>query len=217
MKRATCGVVLGTLFLASCHTITEELPTQPTKTPTTPKSGVLTVAIPSIPVVAAPTPKPTATPTPPPAPAPPAPTPDATPTPPPNASGCGNPLPSEVARMNTKIHIRGANRWTLDTTPLVGPDKEYCRKIGFTDGRLFCAIRPEGASDRVACETYAVGTAKDTGRPGPTWYRNDKLCTGEDSGCENHEDNQYLLYVYKGGRYKACTRDGVCGDVDADR
>ena len=119
--------------------------------------------------------------------------------------------------MNTKIHIRGANRWTLDTTPLVGPDGDYCRKIGYTDGRLYCPIRTEGTSDRIACETYAVGTARDTGRSGPTWYRDGQLCTGEISGCENHEENQYLLYVYKGGLYKACTRDGVCGEVVADR
>ena len=213
MKRIACSVVLGTLFLAGCHSITEELPTQPTKTP---KSGVLTVPIPSIPV-ATPAPRATATP---PAPAPaPAPTPEATPTPapPPSGSGCGNPLPPEVSRMNTKIHLRGANKWTLDTTPLVGPDGDYCRKIGFTDGRLFCAIRTEGTSDRIACETYAVGTARDTGRSGPTWYRDGQLCTGEISGCQNHEDNQYLLYVYKGGLYKACTRDGICGEVVADR
>ena len=211
MKRTACGVALGTLFLTGCHTITEELPTQPTKTP---GSGVLTVAIPSIPVVG--TPAPTPTPTPVVAPTP-APTPEATPTPPPSAGGCGNPLPPEVTRMNTKIHIRGANRWTLDTTPLVGPDGDYCRKIGYTDGRLFCPVRTEGTSDRIACETYAIGTAKDTGRAGPTWYRDGQLCTGEISGCQNHEDNQYLLYVYKGGLYKACTRDGVCGDVLADR
>jgi len=211
MKRTACIVALGTLFLTGCHTITEELPTQPTKTP---KSGVIAVPIPSIPVA---TPAPRATPTPPaPAPAP-APTPEATPTPPPSAGACGNPLPPEVASMNTKIHIRGANRWTLDTTPLVGPDGDYCRKIGYTDGRLYCPIRTEGPSDRIACETYAVGTARDTGRSGPTWYRNGELCTGEISGCENHEENQYLLYVYKGGLYKACGRNGVCGEVVADR
>ena len=213
MKRTACSVVLGTLFLAGCHSITEELPTQPTKTPKS-GSGVLTVAIPSIPV-ATPAPKPTATP---PAPAPaPAPTPESTPTPPPSAGAWGNTLPPEVSRMNTKIHLRGANKWTLDTTPLVGPDGDYCRKIGFTDGRLFCPIRTEGTSDRIACETYAVGTARDTGRAGPTWYRDGQLCTGEASGCQNHEDNQYLLYVYKGGLYKACTRDGICGEVMADR
>ncbi len=212
MTRTACAVVLGTVFLTGCHSITEELPTQPTKMPS---SGVLTVPIPSIPV-ATPTPRPTPTPAPAPAPAP---TPEATPTPtpPPSGSGCGNPVPPEVSRMNTKIHLRGANKWTLDTTPLVGPDGDYCRKIGFTDGRLFCPIRTEGTSDRIACETYAVGTARDTGRAGPTWYRDGQLCTGELSGCENHEDNQYLLYVYKGGLYKACTRDGVCGEVVADR
>ena len=210
MTKTVCGIVLGTFVLAGCHTITEELPTQPTNTP---KSGVLTVAIPAIPV---PTPAPTPKPTPVATPAP-DPTPEATPTPSPNAGGCGNPLPPEVASMNTKIHIRGANRWTLDTTPLVGPDGDYCRKIGYTDGRLFCPVRTEGTADRIACETYAVGRAQDTGRTGPTWYRNGALCTGEESGCENHEDNQYLVYVYKGGLYKACTRDGVCGEVVADR
>jgi hypothetical protein len=211
MKRTACSVALGTLFLAGCHTITEELPTQPTKTP---KSGVLTVAIPTIPVVGTPAPKPTATPAPAPTPAP---TPVATPTPPPSAGACGNPLPATASRMNTKIHLRGVNKWTLDTTPLVGPDGDYCRKIGFTDGRLFCPVRPEGSPDRSACETHSVGSARDTGRAGPTWYRDGQLCTGEVSGCQNHEDNQYLLYVYKGGLYKACTRDGVCGDVLADR
>ena len=108
--------------------------------------------------------------------------------------------------MNAKIHIRGPNRWTLDSTPLVGPDAEYCRKIGFTDGRSFCPVRTEGAPDRVACEEYAVGHAKDTGRPGPTWYRNGELCTGNDD-CENHPDNQYLLWAYGSGPYKACTED----------
>jgi hypothetical protein len=209
MRTTACGVVLGAFFLSGCHTITEELPTQPTKTPS---SGVVTVAIPAIPVASAPTPKPTPKPTPTPAPAP---TPGATPTPSPNGSGCGNPVPPDVTRMNAKVHLRGARRWTLDSTPIVGPNGDYCRKIGFTDGRLFCPIRTEGTADRVACEAYAVGKAEDTGRPGPTWTRDGKLCDGE--ACENHEDNQFLLYVYKGGRYKACTRDGICGEVVADR
>ena len=215
MKRTACAVALGTLFLTGCHTITEELPTQPSATPTTTPTktpAVLTVPIPSIPLVGTPAPTPTATPV-----ATPTPTPAATPNPPPSASGCGNPLPPEVTRMGSKIHIRGPNRWILDSTPQVGPDGDYCRNIGFTDGRLFCPVRAEGAPDRIACETYAIGTALDTGRPGPTWYRDGKLCTGEASGCENHEDNQYLLYVYKGGIYQPCARNGVCGEVVADR
>jgi hypothetical protein len=59
-------------------------------------------------------------------------------------------LPPDISRMNTKIHIKGPNLWTLDTTPLIGPDAEYCRKIGFTDGRSFCPVRTEGTPDRVA-------------------------------------------------------------------
>jgi hypothetical protein len=120
--------------------------------------------------------------------------------------------------MNTKIHIKGPNLWTLDTTPLIGPDVEYCRKIGFTDGRSFCPVRTEGTPDRVACETYAIGRAQDTGRPGPTWFRNGKLCTGEAGDCANHDDNQYLLKAYGSGTYEACTEDeSVCGAVKVEK
>jgi hypothetical protein len=119
--------------------------------------------------------------------------------------------------MKTKIHLKGPSRWTLDTTPLIGPDGAYCRKIGYTDGRTFCPVRQEGSADREACETYAIGHAKDTGRPGPTWYRNGKLCTGAEGDCDNHEDNQYLLSAYGGGFYEACTEDGVCGGVQVDK
>jgi hypothetical protein len=220
MKNCLVAVAASAALSVGCHTITEELPTQPTKTPGT---GVLTVPIPAIPVSGTPTPTPTpkASPTPTPAPPPPAPTPtpepSPEPTPPPSAGSCGKPLPPAVSRMKVKVHLKGPARWTLDSTPLVGPDADYCRKIGYTDGRLFCPVRPEGSPDRSACEEYAIGHALDTGRQGPTWYRNGKLCTGEASGCENHEDNQYLLWVYSSGAYEACTKDDVCGSVDVDR
>jgi hypothetical protein len=116
--------------------------------------------------------------------------------------------------MNTKIHLRGPAHWTLDTTPLVH-DRDYCRQVGFTDGRTECAVRPEGSPDRSACEAYAIGSADDTGRPGPTWYRNGALCNGTD--CENHPDNQYLLWANLSGRYEACTKDDVCGAVQVDK
>jgi hypothetical protein len=119
--------------------------------------------------------------------------------------------------MHKQIHIRAGNHWTRDTTPIVGPDGAYCAQIGYTDGRLFCPVRTEGTPDRIACETYAIGRAADTGRSGPTWYRNGKTCTGAATDCQNHDDNQYLLYAYGGGRYEACTKDGVCGAVDVDR
>jgi hypothetical protein len=212
MRRTALGVA-AVLVLVGCHTITEELPTQPTKTPGSP---VLTVPIPKIPL-ATPTPVPTPTPTPTAKPSPtpgPGPTPEPTPTPP-STGGCGNPLPPSINRMNTKIHLKAPGRYTLDTTPLVG-NKEYCVKIGFPD-RNFCPVRPEGNKDRVACETYAVGHALDTGRAGPTWYRNGKLCTGQPNDCENHPDNQYLVWAYGDGYYEACTEDDVCGGVQVDR
>lgn len=210
MKKIVWGIGMAAVVFVGCHTVTEQLPTQPTGTPS-PGGGLVKVPIPKI-VVATPTPKPTATPTPSPTASP---SPSPTPTPGGGTGGCGSPLPPPVSRMNTKIHIKGPNHWTMDTTPLVGPDANYCRQIGFTDGRSFCAVRTEGTPDRVACEAYAIGKAEDTGRPGPTWYRNGNLCNGTD--CENHPDNQYLLYVNVGGYYEACTKDDLCGGVQVDK
>jgi hypothetical protein len=116
-----------------------------------------------------------------------------------------------------KVHIRGADAWLLDSTPIVGPDVEYCKSIGFTDGRSYCPVRPEGNPQRAACELYAVGRAKDTNKPGPTWYLNGGFCTGRASGCENNGDNQYQLNTFVSGTFQACAASGVCGEVDVQR
>jgi len=215
MNRFVYGLATAALVLVGCHTITEDSPTAPSETPKAPASGVLKVGIPTLPV-AMPTPKPSTSPTPAPAPGP-APTPSPTPTPaPPGASGCGDPLPPPISRMGPPyIHIRGPNKWTLDVTPQVH-DGDYCTKVGFV-GRLDCPVRPEGAPDRLACEIYAIGYAADTKRPGPTWTRNGHYCTGEAGDCENHEDNQFLVYAYGSGYYEACSDDGVCGGLQVDR
>jgi len=219
MRKTLFGAMMaGFIILSGCHTITEELPTQATKTPS---SGVLTIPIPATIPGATPTPTPKTTPTPGPAatptPGPAAtPTPDPTPTPkPPKGSGCGNPLPPDITRINAKVHLKGPRAYTLDSTPLVGPDREYCAKIGFTDGRSYCPVRVEGDPQRVACETYATGLAADTGRPGPTWRRNGAFCDGVN--CDNHPDNQYLLLAYTSGLYEPCAKNGVCGSVQVDK
>jgi hypothetical protein len=127
--------------------------------------------------------------------------------------------------MNVKVHFKQRDFWNLDSTPLVGHDVAYCRRIGFTDGRSLCPVRPEGAPDRVACENWRVGVAKDTARPGPTWIRIDaakqeSYCLrhlGGVSECEHHPDNPYQLLAMMRGTYQACTASGVCGTVYVDR
>ena len=225
MRKSVFGVFWATVLLAGCHTITEELPSTPSANP----SPTLSIPIPflSIPgVTPTPTPKPSASPSTKPGPTPtPTPTPAATPTPAPTPtpSGtpdpngtCGPPLPGPIGRVDAKIHIVGPNMVTLDSTPLVGPDADYCKKVGFTDGRRFCPVRPEGNPERFACEDMIVGHARDTGRLGPTWLHNGNLCNGTD--CENHPDNQYLLWVHHEGipgDYSACFQD-MCGDVQVN-
>jgi hypothetical protein len=220
LRGAAAGLVLAAaLSTLSCGKL--DTPTRPTPTPepAAPPPPVSTEPNPNptpTPVLGLPAPKPTPTPeggTPEPAPTP-------TPTPPAGSgegsAACGEPLPGPVTKMNVAVHLRGAERWILDSTPLVGPDVQYCAKIGFTDSRSFCPVRPEGHPQRSVCELYAVGRAKDTGRPGPTWYRDGRFCTGPASGCQNNGDNQYLLDVYAGGKYQACASNGVCGEVEAD-
>ena len=128
---------------------------------------------------------------------------------PPIGSGCGRPYPPVVTRFNCKVHLKG-EVYTLDSTPIVGPDVGYCASIGYTDGRSLCPVRPEGAPDRVACENWRVGKARDTGRYGPTWTKADgSYCTGPESGCENHPDTQYQLWTYRSGSYTVTAENGA--------
>jgi hypothetical protein len=129
---------------------------------------------------------------------------------PPVGSGCGRPYPPPVTRFNCKVHIKGPEYYTLDSTPIVGHDAQYCASIGYTDGRSLCPIRPEGAPDREACENWRVGKAQDTGRWGPTWRKADgSFCTGPASGCQNHPDRQYQLWTFVSGRYTVSAENGA--------
>jgi hypothetical protein len=136
---------------------------------------------------------------------------------PPVGSGCGWPYPPPVSKMNVKVHLTATDFDTLDATPLVGHDQAYCRAIGYTDNRGHCPVRPEGHPEREACETWAVGAARDTGRIGPTWTNpTGGYCTTRaDSGCVS-ADNQYNLWAYWPGKYKACAANGACGTVDVN-
>jgi hypothetical protein len=150
----------------------------------------------------------------------PTPTPD--PNIPPAGSGCGKPYPPMITRFTVKIHLKERDSWTVDSTPLVGPNGDYCNSIGFTDGRTICPIRPEGADDRFACELWRTGIAKDTGQPGPTWTVTLKdgttsYCTGPTGPCEHHPAGPFSVKAFKGGLYKACSEAGACGQVDVDR
>lgn len=136
---------------------------------------------------------------------------------PPAGGGCGAPYPPPISRMNCKIHFYGSDVYTLDSTALVGPDLQYCERIGFTDGRSLCPVRPEDSPERIPCETWRVGNALDTGRPGPTWTVNGQFCTGPASGCENHPTNQYGLLVYRSGSYRVCANTGACCTVEVQR
>jgi hypothetical protein len=130
---------------------------------------------------------------------------------PPAGSGCGRPYPPRVSRFQCKVHVIGPEFYTLDSTPMVGPNIEYCASIGFTDGRSICPLRAEGSTDREACENWRVGKAKDTGRPGPTWTNEDtgQYCTGVESNCRNSDNTQYQLYVYRSGRFRVAAESGA--------
>jgi hypothetical protein len=142
---------------------------------------------------------------------------DPDPNAPPRGSGCFKPYPPPVTRFKVKLHFKSDPGWTLDSTPIVGPDVAYCASMGFTGGQSLCPVRPEGSPDREACEAWRVGKAADTGRVGPTWDYEGQPCTGPESGCENSPTNQYQLLVYKGGTFEACAENGACGSTDVDR
>ncbi len=203
--RRFLGIALTIVVAAAaCKTIREELPTQPEPSdPDAPLAGG-----PMIP--AAPTPSPSPTPE------------DETPLPADPGGGgggtsasCGEPVPPGISRVNVKVFASQPSRVILDATPLVGPDGTYCQLIGYTDGRSFCPVRPAGHPERTACEALRVGSATDTGRIGPTWSAAGRPCQGESGGtsCLNHSDNQYLVYAYGAGTFRACVAGGACGQI----
>ncbi len=137
---------------------------------------------------------------------------------PPAGSGCGRPYPPAISRFECKVHLQGKEYYTVDSTPKIGPNKEYCHEVGFDDGRTICPVRPEGWPDREACENWLVGRAKDTGRFGPTWT-NEKgqLCTGRETNCMNAPDNQYQVLVYDTGWVRATAENGADGSCLVER
>ncbi|MGE5126818.1 MAG: hypothetical protein ACM3PV_11040 [Betaproteobacteria bacterium] len=132
------------------------------------------------------------------------------------ASGtCGEPAPPPISSIAIKVHGGTGDRLLLDSTPLVGPDVAYCREIGYTDGRAYCPVRPEGNPERVACEAARVGRASDTGRVGPTWTVDGRPCDGSGAvtSCVNHPTNQFQVYAYGAGTFRACASNGACGSL----
>ena len=128
------------------------------------------------------------------------------------SGSCGEPAPPSLTRVKVTVLNAQPTQRVLDATPLVGPNWAYCRLIGYTDGRLYCPLRPEGHPERHACEALQVGRANDTGRTGPTWTVDGRPCLGRTGGasCLNHPDNQFLVVTYGAGSFQACIDGGIC-------
>jgi hypothetical protein len=200
MGKRLCLAVCVCALTGACSTIREELPSQ-TDSSEALADGSL--------IPDAPNPTPTPTPEVPPLPADPG-----------GGGGsgvligfCGGPAPPSISRVKVAVLNTQPARRVLNATPLVGPDEAYCRLIGYTDGRLFCPVRPEGHPEREACEALQVGRATDTGRAGPTWTADGRPCLGRTGGasCQNHPDNQFLVIAFGTGIFEACTASGTCG------
>jgi hypothetical protein len=143
---------------------------------------------------------------------------------PPAGNACGKPYPPPISRLKVKTHLKDKDYWTIDSTPLVGPDGEYCFSIGFTDGRTICPLRPEGAADRAACEEWRAGTARDTGKPGPTWTfiesdtgKASSCSSAPDAPCDHHPNGPFTVKAFRGGVYRVCTEAGACAETNVDR
>jgi hypothetical protein len=128
---------------------------------------------------------------------------------PPVSSGCGRPFPPPIFKIACRDYLNAGDHHIIDSTPQVA-DSNYCRSIGYTDGRGLCAVRMEGAPDRDACEDWIVGIAKDTGQYGPTWTRvsDGSFCTDKASGCVHSPTSKYQLWVYEHGYYQVSSTKG---------
>ena len=116
--------------------------------------------------------------------------------------------------------------WVMDSEPIVKNVDHYCARVGLGDWR-YCQTRPEDNPQRQACDYLMTGTAKDTGRWGPTWRVDGRPCDGT-GACANHADNQFKAIAKDAGVFEACASELVpvyqgaddpgtrCGEVWVD-
>jgi hypothetical protein len=132
-----------------------------------------------------------------------------------------DPTPPPIVRMHIGVHSREGGRIVLDSKPLVANVDNYCDRVGF-GGWKFCETRPEGHSQRVACDYLVTGKAEDSGRWGPTWWYDRGLCSENPTQCALHPTEQFLAIAKAAGRYTACAREdypvadggNLCGWID---
>jgi hypothetical protein len=148
---------------------------------------------------------------PPPTTTPPTTTPITLPTPDPLIAACGTPRPPDLYGIKLKVQVDQGYRKLVDSRPIVKNVDGYCSKVGLGSG-AYCDTRPEGDSQREACDALVIGRAKDTQRYGPTWLFEAKPC-GESGaggdGCVNNPDNQFLVVTRGEGEIMACAADDV--------
>lgn len=113
-----------------------------------------------------------------------------------------DPTPPPLLRLKVGEWRRHGEGWILDSNPVVANVDHYCERAGFGDWK-FCFTRPEDHPQRVACDYLVTGTAKDTGRWGPTWTVDGVACDGR-AACINHPDNQYKAIARGSGLYEGC-------------
>ena len=134
---------------------------------------------------------------------------------PPIGSGCGRPYPPPVTRINCKLHIRGPEYYTLDSTPIVGHDAASTarRSATPTAARSALCVRKALRTAKPA-RPGASARPRTPAAPGPTWRKADgSFCTGPASGCQNHPNTQYSLWTYVPGTYTVSAENGASCSV----
>jgi hypothetical protein len=155
-------------------------------------------------------------------------TPPPPPPPPPPVAECDLDTPSfTVVGVKFNTHIQGTG---YTTTPIGHFGKEYCAKAGWTDGRVYCAVAPDGYPKKVlnACNRQFLGAqcpiwkelkCTGVGNQCPfsfTPYRSDILhdmnVNGEcpaDQPPDQPEEEGFWMRVSGKGTFQVCT-----GEVD---
>lgn len=117
-----------------------------------------------------------------------------------------DPTPPPLVGIRVNVHIDQGYRKTLDSKPLVDNVDGFCASVGFDPRSRFCFTRFEDDPQRADCDRMALGVAADTGRWGPQWYYEGLECAGggDQPGCNNHPENQFLVIAKGSGVFQAC-------------
>ncbi len=122
--------------------------------------------------------------------------------------------PPAVSKVKAKVHIKGANKYTLDATPLVGAASTARRSASPTGESGARSVR-KGTRSATRARPMPWARQRTTAAPAPPGPATP--ATARATPARITRTTSTCCGPTRSGFYEACVKDGTCGSVDVSR